>query len=171
MSDTIFLDVSHPRLKQGRIEGFRFLWAYYVNGYRPDRHCQSCFKGRLAREFCSHTARSGHVIAFDRMARYPYLYICGVAAGARGERRHKNLHFPLQYKEGHVAEAHTHNGYVFRARNAVPVAIPPLPPGWNGIHDKEHTGCKNFQFAVAAFGDPARSRANARCGAEASSNC
>jgi hypothetical protein len=95
------------------------------------------------------------------MARYPYLYICGVAAGARSERRHKNLHFPLQYKEGHVAEAHTHNGYVFRARNAVSVVIPPLPPGWNGIENAEHTRCKNFQFAVAVFGYPARIPADA----------
>jgi hypothetical protein len=155
MSKTIFLDVSHPQLEPGRIEGFRFLWAYYVNGYRADRHCQSCFKGRLAREFSSHTACSGRVIAFDRMARYPYLYICGVAAGPRGERRLRNLHVPLQFSEGHLTEVRTYNGYVFRARNAVSVVIPPLPAGWNGIDDTEHTGCKNFQFAVAAFGDPA----------------
>ena len=152
--ETIFLEVSHPTLTAGVVQGFRFLWGYYVNGYRPDRHCQSCFKGRLAREFSSHTARSGSVTAFDRIARYPYLYICGVAAGPRSERWQRNFHFPLQYREGHVAEAQTHNGYVLRARNAVTVVIPPLPAGWNGIHDSEHTRCKNFQFAVAAFGYP-----------------
>jgi hypothetical protein len=154
VSKTIFLDVSHPRFKPGRIEGFRFLWAFYVNGYRPDRHCPACFKGRPAPEFSSHTARSGLMVAFDRMDRYPYLYICGVAAGPRSERSHRNLHFPLQYEEGHVAETHTHNGYVLRARNAVAVAIPALPEGWNGIQKREHTRCKNFQFAVAAFGYP-----------------
>ncbi len=158
MSHTIFLEVSHGRLAPGPIEGFRFLWAYYVKGYRIDRHCQSCFKGRIVDQFCSRTASSGRVVAFNRMDRYLYVYICGVAAGPRQERRLKNLHFPLRYSEGCVSETTTFNGYVFRAHNAVVVPIPVLPPGWNGIDDSEHTNCKNFQFAVSVFGRPADCR-------------
>ena len=154
MSQTIFLEVSHPRLAPGAIDGFRFLWAYYVNGYAPERHCQACFKGRAVEQFSSRTARSGHIVELDDIARYPYVYICGVAAGPRRGLAAKTLHLPLQYHDGHVTEATTYNGYVFRARNAVAVPIPPLPDGWNGIEDREHTRCRNFQFAVAVFGYP-----------------
>ena len=152
MSHTIFLEVSHSRLAPGPIEGFRFLWAYYVKGYRPDRKCQSCFKGRIVQQFSSRTASSGRVGEFNRMDRFPYVYVCGVAVGPRRERRLKNLHFPLRYSEGQVAEATTYNGYTFRAHNAVVVPIPVLPPGWDGIDDLEQTNCRNFQFAVSVFG-------------------
>ena len=130
------------------------MWACYVNGYRPDRHCQSCFKGRIVRQFCTGAARSGSLVELDQMDRFPYVYICGVGAGPRHELREKNLHFPLRYEEGAVAEAITYNGYVFRAKNAVEVIVPRLPDGWNGIDAAEHTGCRNFQFAVASFGYP-----------------
>ena len=152
MPRSIYLKVSHTGRTAGPIEGFRFLWAYYVNGYNPDRHCQRCFKGRLIRQFSTRTAMSGRLVALDEMDRYPYVYICGVGDGPRHELRHRNLHFPIKYEEGHVAEATSYNGYVFRAHNARSVSIPALPDGWNGINDREHTRCKNFQFAVAAFG-------------------
>src|SRR5678815_4401990 len=40
---SIQLAVSHPLIPPGRIQGFRFMWAYYVNGYKPEFHCQKCF--------------------------------------------------------------------------------------------------------------------------------
>jgi hypothetical protein len=76
--------------------------------------------------------------------------------GPKRDLHLKNLHFPLEYREGAVAEATTYNGYVFRARNAAIVPIPPLPDGWHGL-DTEHTRCKNFRFAVGAFGALPRS--------------
>ena len=152
MCPTILLEVTHPLIAPGRIEGFRFVWAYYVNGYKPDRHCQACLTGRLARQFSTRTARSGCGVAFDDMARFPYLYICGVALGPRRELAGKNLHFPLEYRKGLVAETTTYNGYVLRALNASAVPIPRLPDGWGGIANPEHTRCRNFQFAVARFG-------------------
>jgi hypothetical protein len=36
--------------------------------------------------------------------------------------------------------------------NSVELPIPKLAPGWNGLMDKEHTGCRNFQFGVEYFG-------------------
>lgn len=56
---TITLIVEHPTAPPGRIEGFRFLWAFYVNGYHPSRHCQPCFRGARVADFCTPTARSG----------------------------------------------------------------------------------------------------------------
>jgi hypothetical protein len=151
MPQPITLEVSHPRFAVGPIEGFRFLWAYYVNGFRPERHCQPCFKGRRVVEFCTGSASSGTPVRLDRMDRYPYVYVCGVAVGPQSTLRFNNFHFPLAFREGAVVEAETYNGYVFRVHNAVAVPIPPLPSGWHGLPD-EHTRCKNFQFAVAAFG-------------------
>jgi hypothetical protein len=153
MSQSIRLEVSHPEIAPGRIEGFRFLWAFYVNGYHRNLHCQPCFKGTRVTDFCTPTARSGQPVILDKLDRYPYVYVCGVASGPTAERRDRNLHFPLQYLEGHVEEKTTYNGYTFRAHNAKALTIPPLPAGWEG-KPEEHTRCKNFQFAVAYLGHP-----------------
>lgn len=157
MPKTILLEVTHPSVGSGKIEGFRFLWAYYVDGYRSDRHCQPCFYGELAPQFSSNTASAGSVINLDKMDRYPYVYICGVASGKDSELWHRNLHMPLEYSEGEVAEATTYNGYYFRAMNASRIRIPCLPDGWNGLKLKQ-TRCKNFEFAVSKFGYPSPAR-------------
>lgn len=150
---SIALEVTGPGTDSGRIEGFRYLWAFYVNGYDPERHCQPCFRGSRIPEFSTPTAVTGRRIEFDRMGRYPYLYICGVGSGPKTDLWMQNLHFPLKYAEGQVEEVTTYNGYCFRAENASRVAIPELPEGWQG-KPREHTRCKNFQFAVACFGYP-----------------
>jgi len=153
MPSPIVLEVTHPELAPGRIQGFRFLWAFYVNGYDPALHCQPCFRGCRVGAFCTPTAESSRPVVLDRAHRYPYVYVCGVGTGPRGELRNKNFHFPLKLAEGEVAEATTYNGYRFRAENAIALPIPPLPNGWEGKPD-EHVRCKNFQFAVAYFGYP-----------------
>ncbi|MBV9082499.1 MAG: hypothetical protein JOZ62_07490 [Acidobacteriaceae bacterium] len=60
---------------------------------------------------------------------------------------------PLTYAPGKIVVRTTYNGYVFTATDAEEVCIPPLPEGWNGL-PKKMVRCKNFQFAVAAFGYP-----------------
>jgi hypothetical protein len=152
--DAIVLEVRHPDREPGPIEGFRFFWAYYVSGYRSDRHCQTCFRGAPVPEFSTRTVRSGLVHRFDRISRFPYLYICGVASGPRSQLASKNLHFPLQYEVGAVAEIETYNGYQLRAEHAVTLPIPELPEGWQG-KSREHTRCKNYRFAVDRFGPSA----------------
>lgn len=147
----ITIEISHPEFAPGKILGFRYFWAFYVNGYDPARHCQPCFKGRRVDEFCTRTAVSGRLIVFDRMDRYPYLYVCGVSSGAKTERRTRNLHFPLKYVQSAVTQVSTYNGYILKAQNAVSLEIPPLPDGFGG-KPLEHVRCKNFQFGVAHFG-------------------
>jgi hypothetical protein len=154
VTKSITLEVRHPTIPDGKIQGFRFMWAYYVNGYKPETHCQKCFTGRRVEEFSTRTASSGSTIAFDDMDSYPYVYVCGVGEGPKPELRTQNLHLPMKFKEGGVVEVTTYNGYVFRAENAEEVPIPPLPDDWMGL-DREHARCKNFQFAVACFGSPA----------------
>jgi hypothetical protein len=151
---TITLEVTGPNNEVGRIPGFKFLWAYYVNGYDPSRHCQPCFRGTRVPEFSTPTASSGVRVALDRMAQYPYVYICGVGAGPKNELREKNLHLPLRYAEGGVVDATTYNNYRFHAENAELVSIPE-PEAFEG-KSEQHIRCKNFRFAVGAFGYPPR---------------
>jgi hypothetical protein len=129
------------------------MWAFHVNGFRPDRHCQPCFRGKRSPEFCTGRAESGRVYEFRSSDWYPYLYVCGVGSGPKDTLAGKNLHLPLRFAEGAELNAATYNGYEVSIRNAELLPIPPLPDGWNG-RDRETTRCKNFQFAVAYFGLP-----------------
>jgi hypothetical protein len=93
------------------------------------------------------------LLSVSHLDQYPDVYICGVGRGPKALLREKNLHFPLEYAAGEVAEIATHNGYRFRAESARQLPIPALPSGWEG-KSESHVRCKNFQFAVAYFGYP-----------------
>lgn len=149
--------VTHPSIPPGKIDGFRFMWAFYVKGYRPEKHCQPGLIGQGVDDFKTSTAVSGKTIALDKMSAFPYAYICGVGVGPKKELGGKNLHLPLRYKEGAVATKTTYNGYVFTATNAEELPIPELPEGFLGITNREHLRCKNFRFAVSVFGPRALS--------------
>jgi uncharacterized protein (DUF433 family) len=153
MSRSILLAVTHPDASPGRVAGFRWLWAWYVDGYHPDRHCQACFKGRPVENFDSLAVVGGAPAELVLSDRFEYVYVCGVGPGPRHELRWQNFHFPLKYTEGSVEEATTYNGYTFRVENASVLPIPELPAGWKG-KDEAHVRCKNFQFAVEYFGKP-----------------
>jgi hypothetical protein len=153
MPSSIRLSVAHPELPEGRIQGFHPIWAFYVDGFRLEGQCQECLKGDRVPEFISTTAQSGRTIELDRMDRYPFVYICGVAMGATSDRQANNLHLALQFETGSVVELTTYNGYRVRAENARRMPIPALQDGWQG-RPLEQTRCKNYQFGVAYFGGP-----------------
>jgi hypothetical protein len=154
MKPVILLTVTHPSREAGPIEGFRFLWAFYVNGYRVDRHCQPGLKGKRVDEFKTGNAFTEQTIVLDRLDRYPYVYICGVGKGPKSELWKQNLHMPLRFKAGSVVEM-PKGEHTFSAKDAELVEIPgPFPSGWNGITDAQHLRCKNFRFAVGVFGAP-----------------
>ena len=160
---TITLHVSNPDGTVGKIDGFRFFWAYYVDGYDPKQHCQMCFKGAPIPEFNTATARTGTTVLFDRMDRHRYLYVCGVGLGDHDQLFRKNFHLPLSYREGSSVSAVTYNGYTVTAHNAVLLQIPALPKDWKPLPDGPAlpdvmTRCKNFQFAVEYFGYPGVTR-------------
>ena len=140
--------VSHPEFADGTIEGFRYLWAYYVKSFDPAAHCQACLEGALATNFNSKTAQIGRDIALERAPAFPFVYICGVASGKAEFREVRNLHLPLRYAEGRLAECVTYNGYRVTVMNAEALRIPSLPDYWNGLPDV-HRSCKVFQFGVA----------------------
>jgi hypothetical protein len=84
-----------------------------IRGFRADRHCQPCFRGRRVSDFSTATARSGQRVHLDLMDRYEYVYICGVGDGPKNQLAAKNFHLPLRYESGCCVEAPTYNGYVF----------------------------------------------------------
>lgn len=145
--------VTHPTQQSGPIAGFRFLWAFYVNGYDPDKQCQPCFRGQRVADFSTATACVGHPVLLNRMDRYPFVYICGVSSGLRVLRRERNLHLPLAHAEGQVVDVTTYNGYRVQIDNARVLDVPALPSGWHGRPEAQ-VRCRNYQFAVAYFGAP-----------------
>lgn len=146
----IRLRIEHPSAHEAPIQGFRFFWAFYVSGFRPDRHCQPCFRGRRVESFCTTTVRNGVEVVLDRMDRYPYVYVCGVGSGPRRELKLKNVHMPLRHREGGTVRLRTYNDYEVIAEDAELLEIPELPEGWGG-RDIETTRCKNFRFGVHYF--------------------
>lgn len=157
---TITLEVVSPDGEQGPVQGFKFLWVKYVKGFDETTHCQKCLRGSLVSEASRGRLTPGHLIALNRMSEFPYVYVCGVGAGPKPLLRERNLHFPLRYELGKTAEVKTYNGYTITAHNAVALPIPKLESGWNGLPDAQ-VKCKNFQFAVSAFGYPPRTDAHA----------
>lgn len=153
MPNIITLEITHPLQRMGRMGGFRYLWAFLVSGYRSDRHCQQCFYGRLVPGLSPTEDAVAVPISMAMTDRYPYAYVCGVAAGPTALRRTRNLHLPLRYAEGSTVGVTTYNDYTITALNAQSVPFTALPDDWNGL-PKGHVRCKNFQFAVAAFGYP-----------------
>jgi hypothetical protein len=149
------LHVSHQSLPSGRIEGFHPIWAFYVTGLVPDKHCQFCFKGARAKNFNSTNAASGVDIVLDRLDISPVVYVCGVAKGPVDQRKHHNLHLPVHHKPGATVTIGTYDGYQLTVSNAEQLDIPALPDGWNGLPLK-HTRCKNFRFALSYFGSTER---------------
>ena len=124
MSKSIILDVSQPDREHqpGKIDGYNYFWAYYVDGYDSSTHCQPCFKGSPIPEFNSSTARTGQEFTFDKMDKHKFVYVCGVASGPVKERSRKNFHLALAFAEGRLTE---------RAACAdccaAPLAAPALP--------------------------------------------
>lgn len=133
--------------------GFNQLWAWYVRGFRPEKHCQFCLRGTLS----AHLGRSKTVLdrtyVFDETANFNQLYICGVAAGPEAERGRKNLHLPLIPAEGEMHEETTYNGFNLVVTNARKLFIPEPLPALAHL-GKHHYRCKNFRFGVEYYGYP-----------------
>ena len=151
MKHVISLRVTYPTLAQGPIEGFSLLWAYYIRGFRPEKHCQECFIGELAKNFHSRNHDSEVEVRFDQTDAFRFIYVCGVAKGPAEGRRCANLHFPLRFESAAHATITIYNGYQFEAENAVQLRIPDIPERWRGLPDV-HARCKNFRFGLEYFG-------------------
>lgn len=147
----IAIQIEHREYEPGPLRGFKFFWAYYVDGFDQTAHCQPCFKGALSNQLNTRTAQSGRLYVMDERKIFRYIYVCGVGAGPKNLLHEKNFHLPLEPQPGAHEVCHTYNGYVITVENGVALPIPELEPGWKGL-DRETTRCKNFRFGVAQFG-------------------
>lgn len=148
---SITIEITHPTLAPGPIQGFKQFWAFFVNGFRPEVHCQKCFRGSVSPQLNRRTAQSGRTYVMNERPTFPYLYLCGVGVGPKNLLYQKNIHLALRPEPGTREVCETYNGYIVAVENAVALPIPELPPGWQG-RDSETTGCKNFRFGVKYFG-------------------
>jgi hypothetical protein len=96
----ISVHVEHPDFEPGPVRGFKFFWAYYVNGFDQTVHCQPCFKGSLSRQFNTRTAQSGKLYTMNERKAFRYLYICGVGVGQKHLLHQKNFHLPVEVRLG-----------------------------------------------------------------------
>jgi hypothetical protein len=66
MNGDVTVRMDHSPIAQGHIQGFRFFWAFYVNGLDRAVHCQLSLRGSLSRQSSTRTARSGQYTMNER---------------------------------------------------------------------------------------------------------
>jgi hypothetical protein len=120
------------------------LWGVHVSGFRQDKHCIYCLKGR--KEGQLHRAMASGDYKLDTGA--PYFYLFGMR---RAPRRDSNVHLAVEPYPGAVASIGSLYGVTFTIRDARALRIDRLPKGWMGL-DESFTSCRNFQFGVQVFG-------------------
>ena len=129
---------------EGASQTFVQLWGVHVDGFRQDKHCIFCLKGR--KESQIHRGMKSGDYKLQNGAPYFYLFAMG-----RTPRRDSNVHLPVQPYPGAVASIGSLYGVTFTIRDARALRIDRLPQGWNGLDDS-YTSCRNFQFGVQTFG-------------------
>ena len=132
---------------------YRFLWGWYVRGFKPWLHCQPCLRGTRARGI---NPEMGNVrVELDRPT--DYFYLCGFAPGPTEDRGKYNLHLAVEPMDGEIATAVSAYGPIFTihgARNIeIQDPIESLVPSYGR--------CKNFRFAAQVYPAPVLG-----CGAE-----
>jgi hypothetical protein len=120
------------------------LWGKHVSGFRPEKHCIYCLKGRTETQIDKAMTSGDYEIHTG--APYFYLFAMG-----RAPRRDSNVHLAVQPYPGAVASIGSLYGVTFTIRDARALRIDRLPKGWMGLDDL-YTSCRNFQFGVQMFG-------------------
>jgi len=120
------------------------LWGMHVNGFRPEKHCIYCLKGRKEQQINRDMVSEDYPLKTD--APYFYLFAMG-----RTPRRDTNVHLAVEPYPGAVASVGSLYGVTFTIRDARALRIDRLPKAWRGLDDS-YTACRNFQFGVQMFG-------------------
>jgi hypothetical protein len=120
------------------------LWGKHVTGFRPEKHCIYCLKGRKERQLYRTMPSGDYPLSND--APYFYLFAMG-----RAPRRDTNVHLAVQPYPGAAASIGSMYGVTFTIRDARALRMDRLPKGWMGL-EEDYTSCRNFQFGVQMFG-------------------
>jgi hypothetical protein len=125
---------------------FVSLWGMYVSGFRADKHCVACLKGK--REARVVKTMVDGIYELDNT--YRYFYLCALG---RAPRKDTNVHLAVEPRQGAVASVGSMYGVTFTIHDALAIRVAKLPIDWLGL-GKEFTQCPNFQFGVQQFGYP-----------------
>lgn len=138
--------ITFGSMGRGSVVGYKHLWIKSVEGFRHDVHCARCLKGHFVRpmpqvnEPLTLTV-GGPILAF---------YVCGVSYHGYAS----NLHVPIvPDPDAAPIKVRMTDHQWLTVEGARILEIPPLQKGWQGL-TKPFWSCRNFQFAVAAFGYP-----------------
>lgn len=135
-----------PELKR-----YRYIWGFYVRGFKPWEHCQPCFRGTRAEGI--DPLMSDGSVPLPRPTDYFYLH--GNAAGGKEARREFNLHLAVRPKEGETAQVVTNDGAVFTLENAEQIVIRgPLEELAGSADHAMYCKCPNFRFGMQMYPTP-----------------
>jgi hypothetical protein len=125
---------------------YRFLWGFYVRGFKPWEHCQPCFRGTRAPGITP--AMKNGSIQLGRPTKFFYLH--GFAPGLASQRGVRNLHLAVRPKTDSTATIQSFYGPVFTIYNAEEIVIQRPIAGFPSSEDI-WTKCKNFRFGAQMF--------------------
>jgi hypothetical protein len=125
---------------------YRFLWGFYVRGFKPWEHCQPCFRGTRAPGITP-TMQNGFV-GLDRPTQFFYLH--GFAPGLKSQRGERNLHLAVRPQPGSTATVRSFYGPLFTIHDAEQIDIQEPIAGFPASEDT-WTRCKNFRFGAQVF--------------------
>jgi hypothetical protein len=120
------------------------LWGMYVSGFKPEKHCIYCLKGKKEPQLHREMEDGDYMLKTD--APYFYLFAMG-----RVPKHETNVHLAVRPQAGSVASIGSVYGVTFTIRDAYALRVDRLPDGWMGL-GTDYTRCRNFQFGVQEFG-------------------
>jgi hypothetical protein len=128
-------------------EQYRFLWGFYVRGFKPWHHCQKCFLGTRADGICPSMK---NVPRLPLLRSMDYFYLCGYAKGPAANRGANNLHLAVEPADGETATITSNYGPVFTFEDARRIVIPEsnAPRAAYGEFDYR---CMNFRFGQLMY--------------------
>jgi hypothetical protein len=130
-------------------EQFKFLWGFYVRGFKPWEHCQKCLRGTRADGIFPSMGNSEVLLPRPT----DYFYLCGYAKGAAANRGKYNLHLAVEPMPGETASVASKYGPVFTIDGARRIVIPNSdePRAAYGEFDYR---CMNFRFGKLMYPTP-----------------
>ncbi|MEZ2347019.1 hypothetical protein [Terriglobus sp. RCC_193] len=120
------------------------LWGVYVSGFKPDKHCIYCLKGKKELQLHREMQDGNYTLKTDS----PYFYLFAMG---RVPKHETNVHLAVRPQAGSVASIGSVYGVTFTIRDAFALRVDRLPDGWMGL-GTDYTRCRNFQFGVQQFG-------------------
>lgn len=120
------------------------LWGMYVSGFKPEKHCIYCLKGKKEAQLHREMRDGDYVLKTDS----PFFYLFAMG---RVPKHETNVHLAVRPQAGSVASIGSVYGVTFTIRDASALRVDRLPDGWMGL-GAEYTRCRNFQFGVQQFG-------------------